>query len=288
MIFRMMKRQTITDRKGRNKRMKRFAQLISVIAAIAALLGCLCVSAGAEGPTGSLTVTIQGNTQGISTAGITVNLFRIGGEEAGTWKLESAFAETGYMNAWQEQSGTKMNNALRKIRGIVNDRGITPTVTGKSDNNGTVRFDNLPRGIYFGYATGAPKEMAIQSFTAHVPEAGSGNMDAAVILKNTVTIPKTETPYTVTIHYIYEDGTVAHKDYLGTYWPGNTYDIYSPLISGYLISVPRVNGSMPSRNLQFTVIYLRSTPGTTIVNIRDYETPLGLGDLQMHVGVCFE
>ena len=40
--------------------MKRFKQLISVIAAAAVMLGCLCVSAAAESPAGSLTVTIQG------------------------------------------------------------------------------------------------------------------------------------------------------------------------------------------------------------------------------------
>ena len=61
--------------------MKRFKQLISVIAAAAVMLGCLCVSAAAESPAGSLTVTIQGNNQGVSTAGITLNLYRIGGDE---------------------------------------------------------------------------------------------------------------------------------------------------------------------------------------------------------------
>lgn len=268
--------------------MKRFAQLITAITAIAVMLGCFCLSAGAEGPTGSLTVTIQGNNQGISTAGITLNLYRIGGDDTGTWKLDNAFTDTGYVEAWQEQSGNKMNTALKRIRGIVNDNGIKPTVSRKSDENGVVRFDNLPRGIYFGYTTGAPKEMTIQNFAAHVPEAGSGKMDADVILKNTVNIPRKESPYTVTIHYIYEDGTTARPSFHGTYWPGNTYDVYSPLITGYTSSVPRVNGVMPSRNLQYTVIYIRSTSGMKILNILEYETPLGLGDLQMHVGVCFE
>ncbi len=268
--------------------MKRFKQLISAIAAAAVMLGCLCAFAGAESPAGTLTVTIQGNNQGVSIAGITLNLYRIGGEDGGTWKLDDAFADTGYMEAWQSQSSNKMIAALKKIRGIVNERGIKPTASRKSDNKGVVRFDNLPRGIYFGYAADAPKEMTIQNFAAHVPEAGNGKMDAAVVLKNTVKVPKTETPHKLTIRYIYEDGTAAHKDYHGTYWPGDTYDVYSPVISGYIISMPRVNGMMPSRDLQFTVIYIRGTAGMTIVNIQDYETPLGLGDLQMHVGVCFE
>ena len=230
--------------------MKRFMQLISVIAAIAALLGCLCASAGAESPTGSLTVTIQGNNQGISTAGITLNLYRIGGEDGDTWKLDSAFDDTGYLEAWQKQSG------------------------------------DMPRGIYFGLTAGAPKEMMVQNFAAHIPEAGSGKMNAEAILKNTVVVPKEENPYTVTIRYIYEDGTTAHKTYRGTFWPDDIYDVYSPVIEGYTASIQRVNGKMPEWDLQFTVIYVRNDDSITIVP--EYDTPLGLGNIQMHVGVCIE
>ena len=40
---------------------------------------------------------------------------------------------------------------------------------------------------------------------------------------------------------------------------------------------------MPARNLQFVVIYVPD--GTVLV---DYDTPLGLGNIQIHVGVCYE
>ena len=266
--------------------MKRFVQLITVIAAIAALLGCLCVPAGAESTTGSLTVTIQGNTQGISVAGITLNLYRIGGEDGDTWAMDSAFESTGYLEAWQAQSADMMRTALREIRGIVNGGGIAPAASATSDNNGVIIFDNLPRGIYFGLTTGTPKEMTVQNFAAHIPEAGSGKMDTAAILKNTVVVPKEETPYTVTIRYVYEDGTTAHQTFRGTFWPGDIYDVYSPPIAEYIASILRVNGTMPARDLQFTVIYIRNDDDITIVP--DYETPLGLGNIQMHVGVCYE
>ena len=65
--------------------MKRFKQLVSVLAVLLLLLGCLGGAAAAEDTTGSLTVTIDGNTKGVSTAGITLNLYRIGGEEKSTW-----------------------------------------------------------------------------------------------------------------------------------------------------------------------------------------------------------
>ena len=42
---------------------------------------------------------------------------------------------------------------------------------------------------------------------------------------------------------------------------------------------------MPPRNLQFVVIYIKPDENTTIV---DYDTPMGLGNIQIHVGVCYE
>ena len=233
-------------------------------------------------------MTIQGNNQGVSTAGITLNLYRIGGEDAGTWKLDSAFAETGYMEAWTEQSGAKMRTALKKIRGIVNKNGISPSASAKSNAGGVIVFESLPRGIYFGIATGVPQEMTVQNFVAHIPEAGSGRMDARALLKNNVTIPEEKNPYKLTIRYIYEDGTPAHQTYEGTYWPDTEYNVISPRIDGYTASILRVEGVMPERDLQFTVIYIRNDDSIVIVNIPEYETPLGLGELQMHVGVCFE
>lgn len=265
--------------------MRRFEQLISVLAALVLLLGCLGGTAAAEGATGSLTVTIDGNNQGVSTAGITLNLYRISSDSTDTWQLKDAFAETGYLEAWRAQSGEMMRTALQKIRGIVTDNHIAPDASGKSDNRGVITFNNLPRGIYFGIAANTPKEMTVQNFAAHIPEAGTGKMDAAANLKNRVVVPREESPYTVTIRYIYEDGTTAWTTYQGTYWPGEIYDVYSPNIPGYTCSDPRINGEMPPRNLQFVVIYIKPDENTTIV---DYDTPMGLGNIQIHVGVCYE
>lgn len=273
------------NRKGRGSRMKRFNQLISALAVFILLLGCMGGAAAAEDTTGSLTVTIDGNTKGVSTAGITLNLYRIGGDETGTWTLKSEFADSGYMEAWKEQSGEKMRAALQKIRGIVTDGNMTPDASAKSDNKGVISFTELPRGIYFGVAAGTPKEMTVQNFAAHIPEAGTGRMQATAALKNRVVVPQTKNPYTVTIRYIYEDGTTAWPTYHGTYWPDEIYDVYSPVIPGYTCSDPRIHGVMPPRNLQFVVIYIKPNDGTTIV---EYDTPLGLGNIQIHVGVCYE
>jgi len=46
-----------------------------------------------------------------------------------------------------------------------------------------------------------------------------------------------------------------------------------------------VTGVMPPRNLTITVIY---TPNGGGIIIDDYDTPLGLGNVGMNVGDCYE
>ena len=96
-------------------------------------------------------------------------------------------------------------------------------------------------------------------------------------------------PYRIIIHYIYEDGTKAWDDW-GPYtlWPGENYDKISPEIPGYTPDHDRIYGVMPHRDLEFTVIYVKREQGKRLITLDDYETALGLGNIQMHVGVCFE
>lgn len=62
-----------------------------------------------------------------------------------------------------------------------------------------------------------------------------------------------------------------------------------------------VSGTMPARNVEYTVVYYGGEgedptnpteetlkKAVKITSIEDYETPLGLGEIIMHVGVCFE
>ncbi len=94
-------------------------------------------------------------------------------------------------------------------------------------------------------------------------------------------------PYRLTIYYIYEDGTKAWETYQHIYWPGDEYDVMSPVIPGYTANILRVNGVMPSRDVEYTVIYI---PQKTkkVYYFDEYDTPLGLGIIYMHVGVCYE
>lgn len=91
-------------------------------------------------------------------------------------------------------------------------------------------------------------------------------------------------PHTLTIYYIYWDGRKAAETHYSIHWPGENYDVVSPVIPGYRATLLRVAGVMPNRDLEFTVVYW--PPEDTL--IEDYETALGLGIIYMHVGVCYE
>ena len=98
--------------------------------------------------------------------------------------------------------------------------------------------------------------------------------------------------YTLTIHYLYADGTVAAVDYVGTYPYGTAYSVASPVISGYRASQTTVQGVMPASNVEITVYYT-AIPATTpttpeLIVIDDYGTPLGLGNVAMNAGECIE
>ena len=71
-------------------------------------------------------------------------------------------------------------------------------------------------------------------------------------------------------------------------WPETPYEVVSPIIPGYTANIPVVEGIMPNRDIEYTVIYVPKNSGRKYYQIDEYENPLGLGLIQMHVGVCYE
>ena len=57
------------------------------------------------------------------------------------------------------------------------------------------------------------------------------------------------------------------------------------MLAGYVASQRNISGTMAGRNLVYTVIYV---PGETTVVINEYGVPLGIGNVEMNVGDCFE
>ena len=87
---------------------------------------------------------------------------------------------------------------------------------------------------------------------------------------------------------MYDDGTPAAPEYHDTLWPGEWYEKDSPVIPGYETFREVVSGWMPNQDWRETVIYYKKNSSRKYINLDDYETALGLGMIQMHVGVCYE
>ena len=62
-------------------------------------------------------------------------------------------------------------------------------------------------------------------------------------------------PYTLTIHYVYPDGSTAADDYVATLKYQEDYNVASPDIKGYVPDQAIVDGEMPVHDVEVTVVY---------------------------------
>ena len=96
--------------------------------------------------------------------------------------------------------------------------------------------------------------------------------------------PEPRRTFNLTVNYVYQNGKLAAASYnRGGLKNGETFDITSPVIAGYTASETVVSGTIDNRDIKVTVIYTADG-----VNLDDYGVPLGLGNITMNVGDCFE
>jgi len=110
--------------------------------------------------------------------------------------------------------------------------------------------------------------------------------------------------YGLTIQYLFADGREAAPAYKASLNYGAAYAVDSPAVEGYNTTEPTVAGTMPARDVIVTVFYAalpvqevqEETPaeapaaaaGPFLVNIDDFETPLGLGLFSINAGETIE
>ena len=96
--------------------------------------------------------------------------------------------------------------------------------------------------------------------------------------------PEPRRTFNLTVNYVYQNGKRAAASYnRGGLKNGEPFDITSPVIAGYTASETVVSGTIDNRDIKVTVIYTADG-----VNLDDYGVPLGLGNITMNVGDCFE
>ena len=102
----------------------------------------------------------------------------------------------------------------------------------------------------------------------------------------TFNVTYTPNPYKLTVYYVFEDQTTAAPTHYEVLWTGDHFNIPSPPIPGYKVSIKVVDGTMEGHDIVKKVVYVSADK--KLVDIEDLQAALGLGDIQMHVGVCYE
>lgn len=205
-----------------------------------------------------------------------------------------------------DRNGGFLKTCMGEIRTRITEQDINPVASAVTKSagglNGIAEFNVVDDGMYFVIQTGSSVLKDDQTTrvvrTSDMMLATNGADDVNAKWLYTVT---PNNPHKLTIVYIDEngnrieqdrDGQPSKDDYIDILWEGATYSVPSPKWYGhadgtYTISIKIVKGTMPDHDLYFEVVYIPIRRGTHEI-IPDYRTALGLGNIQMHVGVCFE
>ena len=173
------------------------------------------------------------------------------------------------------QSATKTydGSALTRPAVTITGDGFVPGELAKAEATGSItKVGSTPNAIQYtttGAFNAANYSIALSVGTLTVTEKPK---------------PEPRRTFNLTISYVYQNGKRAAASYnRGGLKNGETFDITSPVIAGYTASETVVSGTIDNRDIKVTVIYTADG-----VNLDDYGVPLGLGNITMNVGDCFE
>ena len=173
------------------------------------------------------------------------------------------------------QSATKTydGSALTRPAVTITGDGFVPGELAKAEATGSItKVGSTPNAIRYtttGAFNAANYSIALSVGTLTVTEKPK---------------PEPRRTFNLTINYVYQNGKRAAASYnRGGMKNGETFDITSPVIAGYTASETVVSGTIYNRDIKVTVIYTADG-----VNLDDYGVPLGLGNITMNVGDCFE
>ena len=173
------------------------------------------------------------------------------------------------------QSATKTydGSALTRPAVTITGDGFVPGELAKAEATGSITYvGSTPNAIRYtttGAFNAANYSIALSVGTLTVTEKPK---------------PEPRRTFNLTINYVYQNGKRAAASYnRGGLKNGETFDIMSPVIAGYTASETVVSGTIYNRDIKVTVIYTADG-----VNLDDYGVPLGLGNITMNVGDCFE
>lgn len=279
--------------------MKRSIKLLSMILSVALLLSA-AVPALAE----KLTVHYEQDESkkaedrfDFKTEEIQLAAYLIGTGPYGDWEILDIYKDIRIFdenNAFQKNSLTDIKNRIRE-----KNPGSTIAWTRAADaSNGIAEILVANPGLYYVTQINArTKGGTVRTSDMMMATGGKADsVNAKWEFKAAVPdddVPPEEKLYKLTIHYIYGNGPMVgqhvfpdHKE--EELWTGYKYNVPSGKKQGYWATIEVVTGVMPNHDVELWVYYFMVEEGKRRIPIEDYQTPLGLGDIQMHVGVCYE
>ena len=280
--------------------MKRNMKLMSVILAVILLLSA-AVPALAE----TLTVHYEQdnsktdeNRFDFRNESVELAAYLIGTGSYGDWKIIDIYEDIKIFdekNAFQKNSLTEIKNRIRE-----KNPGAVATAWTRADgrNNGITDIIVTQPGLYYVTQINSRTNGGTVRTSDMMMATGgkADNVDAKWEFKAPVPtddVPPEEKVYKLIIHYIYGNGPYVGQHVFPDYteedlWTGYKYSIPSGKKQGYWATIEVVTDVIPNHDMEHWVYYFMVEQGKRKIPIEDYETPLGLGDIQMHVGVCFE
>lgn len=233
---------------------------------------------------------VEGQVKEIKATGSVTNVSE--GEVTNTITFtpnKETFKESNYAITMNEG---KLTIAKRSV--LITSQSATKTYDGSALTRPAVTITGdgfVPGELAKAEATGSITNVGSTPNAIRYTTTGAFNPANYSIALSVGTLTVTEKPkpeprrtFNLTINYVYQNGKRAAASYnRGGLKNGETFDITSPVIAGYTASETVVSGTIYNRDIKVTVIYTADG-----VNLDDYGVPLGLGNITMNVGDCFE
>lgn len=285
-------------------------RMLGIAMVLALLFSAVSVPAGTEETKdGWLSITIGDDKNEFDPGGIHLAIYLIATGDYGDWTMEDDFRD---ITVFIRKDGSaSVDKTLSQIRQRIADRKIKPTDSAVSDENGKLEFRNLVHGIYYTEMISGPERLTMSAMLLAVPNS-SGNVQVRAMAKYeyetptpspTPTLKPTFTPFvppdvTPTPTPEPTDAPSESPDNTATpsVSPAPT-DKTTPKPASKATKKPakatREPVPTPAPVTDNTPVpkhapTLQPNPGETTIAIEDYEASLGLGNIQIHVGVCFE
>ena len=289
---------------------------------LALLFSCVSVPAGTEeSNNGWLSITIGDDRNEFDPSGIRMAIYLIATGDYGDWTMEETFSD---ITVFVRSDGSaSVDMTLSQIRQRIADRKIKPTADGVSDEKGKIEFRDLAHGIYYTEMTAGPERLTMSAMLLSVPNS-SGSVQVRAMAKyeyETPTPSPTPTAKPTFTPFVPPDDpstpsptptatptpTPAPSAPAEETPPPSVSPEPTPTASEKATSKP--TGAPTEKPVTVTrkpvptpapithtdntpvpkrVPTLQPNPGETVVLIEDYEVALGLFNIQIHVGVCFE